>query len=174
MRHSPPDHADIRRATEDVELRSHPSLHPIGGANSRLHFWQPFLPYLRVLGRDDCSPTNLPCRKTACFDLATDCRQTNIVLTRELTKRIRPLHFALLTWRAAADHAVALNRFHLTAARFPSRRHDLFPGIVSGRLSLPVALRTAVYPPTIGVGPLLCLKVAHQRIKGYFQHKNDT
>jgi hypothetical protein len=51
-------------------------------------FWQPFLPSLGVLGRDNCSPANFARRETTCFDLATDCRQTNIVLTRELTKRI--------------------------------------------------------------------------------------
>jgi hypothetical protein len=89
---TPPDHADICRATEDARLRSYPSPRPIGGANSRLHFWQPFLPSLRVLGCDNCSPTNLACRKTACSDLTTDSRQTNIVLTRELTERIGLLH----------------------------------------------------------------------------------
>jgi hypothetical protein len=77
---------------KDAELRTHPSPHPIEGANSRLHFWQAPTPGLSVLGCDDCSPTNLACRKTACFDLATDCRETNIVLTRELTERIGLFH----------------------------------------------------------------------------------
>jgi hypothetical protein len=50
------------------------------------------LPSLGVLGRYNCSPANFARRETACFDLATHGRQTDIVLTRELTKRIAPLH----------------------------------------------------------------------------------
>src|SRR4029077_20355564 len=87
---------DIRRATEDEKPRSCPSPHPIGGANSQLQFWQLFPPSLGIFGRDNCSPANFARCETACFDLATDCRQTNVFLTRELTKRIRPLHVALL------------------------------------------------------------------------------
>jgi len=58
----------------------------IGVANSRLHSWQLFLPSLGVLGRDNGSPANFARCETACFDLATDRCQTNIVLTRELTR----------------------------------------------------------------------------------------
>ena len=61
-------------------------------ANSRLHFWQLFLPSLSVLGRDNCSSANFASHEAACFDLATNRGQTDVVLTRELTKRIRPLH----------------------------------------------------------------------------------
>jgi hypothetical protein len=80
----------------DVWIEIVMSPHPIGGVNSRLYFWQLFLPSFGILGRDYCSPTNLARRKTACFDLTTNRCQTNIVLTRELTQRIRPLHVAFL------------------------------------------------------------------------------
>jgi hypothetical protein len=79
---------DIRRATEDEKPRSCPSPHPIGGANSRLHFWPPVLPSLGVLGRDNCSPANFASHETACFDLAANRGQTDGVLTRELIERI--------------------------------------------------------------------------------------
>ena len=51
-------------------------------------FWQPFLPSLGVLGRDNCSPANFAQGKTACFDLATNRGQTDCVLTRELIQRV--------------------------------------------------------------------------------------
>lgn len=93
---SPADRADIRRATEDAELRSCPSSHPIGGANSQLQFWQSFPPSFGVLGRNYCSPANFARRETACFDLATNRRQSNSIPTRELIERIGSLHVALL------------------------------------------------------------------------------
>jgi hypothetical protein len=87
---------DIRRATEDEKPRSCPSPHPIGGANSQLQFWQSFPPSFGVLGRNYCSPANFARRETACFDLATNRRQSNSIPTRELIERIGSLHVALL------------------------------------------------------------------------------
>jgi hypothetical protein len=102
----------------DVWIEIVMSPHPIGGVNSRLYFWQLFLPSFGILGRDYCSPTNLARRKTACFDLTTNRCQSNSIPTRELIERIGSLHVAVL-YRQLKNQALFHAKFqHGTILRF--------------------------------------------------------
>jgi hypothetical protein len=73
-------------------------------------------------------------RETACFDLATNCRQTNIVLMRELIERIGSLHVALLS-RQLKNQVLSRKFQHGTILMFNGTRE-----LVGKRQSAPAAI----------------------------------
>ena len=160
-------------------LRSCPSSHPIGGANSQLQFWQSFPPSFGVLGRNYCSPANFARRETACFDLATNRRQSNSIPTRELIERIGSLHVALLSrqlknqvlFHAKFQHGTILMFNHPRAHRHTSKRAGRYSWWTKvGKFRSPYRSSQVIYAAKGSQVQILPLRFA----PGQFAHDTRT